>query len=179
MADLELRSVGPIPYLAAAAAAATAAAAALKNWRLGTWVGDGLTAPSPRCIEGGEKLAEWKEWTLEGAGDPAGLKLAEGFIRFSFCLRLQNQTRTTSFSIHRLSEIYCISSEVGLGLALKARSRFSLTVVSIEVRFFRRRETASLPINPRLVGVPKPPMPPIPGGPPTPDPGDTRLLEFE
>ena len=79
---LELRSVGP-PHLWAAAAAA-AAAAALKNWRLGTWVGGGLTAPSSRCMDGGEKLAEWKEWILEGAGEPAGLKFADGFIRFSF-----------------------------------------------------------------------------------------------
>merc|ERR1719273_1408618 len=43
-------------------------------------------------------------------------------------------------------------------MALKARSRFSLTVVSIEVRFLRRRDTASLPTRlPRL--VPWPPRP--------------------
>ena len=67
-------------------------------------MGGGETGPSGRlCMDGGEKLAEWKEWTLDGAGEPAGLMLADGFIRFSFCLRLQNQTRTTSFSMHKLS----------------------------------------------------------------------------
>ena len=49
-------------------------------------MGGGETGPSGRCILGGEKLAEWKEWTLDGAGEPAGLILAEGFILFSFCL---------------------------------------------------------------------------------------------
>ena len=50
---------------------------------------------------------------------------------------LQNQTRTTSFSIQRLSPIIRISSEVGFGFLMKARSSATLTVLSIEVRFLR------------------------------------------
>lgn len=71
------------------------------------------------------------------------IPLAGGFIRFSFWRLLQNQTLTTSFSIERLSASIEISSEVGLGFWMKARSRATRTLVSIEVRFFRRRPTAS------------------------------------
>ena len=39
-----------------------------------------------------------------------------GFIRFSFCLLLQNQTLTTSFSMQSPSATKEISSDVGLGL---------------------------------------------------------------
>uniref|UniRef100_A0A0E9T394 Uncharacterized protein n=1 Tax=Anguilla anguilla TaxID=7936 RepID=A0A0E9T394_ANGAN len=37
------------------------------------------------------------------------------YILFSFCRRLQNQTRTTSFSMPSCSDIIVISSELGLG----------------------------------------------------------------
>lgn len=61
-----------------------------------------------------------------------------GFILFSFCRLLQNQTLTTSFSIQRLSASIVISSDVGFGLAMNAFSKATLTLVSIEVLFFRR-----------------------------------------
>lgn len=66
-----------------------------------------------------------------------------GLIRFSFCLRLQNQTRTTSFSIPRLSANMEISSDVGFGFLIKAFSNARRTVVSIEVLFFLRRPIVS------------------------------------
>ena len=62
-----------------------------------------------------------------------------GFMRFSFWRRLQNQTLTTSFSIHNESESRDISSDVGLGFCRKARSSDTRTVVSMLVRFLRRR----------------------------------------
>lgn len=61
-----------------------------------------------------------------------------GFILFSFCLLLQNHTLTTSFSIQRLSASIVISSDVGFGFAMKAFSKATLTLVSIDVLFFRR-----------------------------------------
>lgn len=64
-------------------------------------------------------------------------------MRFSFCLRLQNHTRTTSFSIDRLSANTDISSDVGLGFALNAFSNEYLMDVSIDVRFLRRLPMAS------------------------------------
>ena len=63
-----------------------------------------------------------------------------GLIRFSFCLRLQNHTRITSFSIFKLSASTVISSEVGLGFDKKLFSNDTLIVVSILVLFFRRRD---------------------------------------
>ena len=63
---------------------------------------------------------------------------AGGFMRFSFCLRLQNQTLITSFSIHNELANIVISSEVGLGFCKNARSSDTLTVVSMLVRFFLR-----------------------------------------
>lgn len=66
-----------------------------------------------------------------------------GLIRFSFCLLLQNQTLTTSFSIVKLSASIAISSEVGLGFCRKAFSSATRTVVSMLVRFLRRRPIAS------------------------------------
>ena len=57
--------------------------------------------------------------------------------------RLQNQTRTTSFSMQRERPSMEISSEVGFGLCRKARSRATRTPVSMEVRFFRRRPIES------------------------------------
>lgn len=68
---------------------------------------------------------------------------AGGLILFSFCLLLQNHTLTTSFSIHKLSARMDISSEVGLGFARKAFSKATLTLVSIDVRFFLRLPMAS------------------------------------
>ena len=64
-------------------------------------------------------------------------KAALGLILFSFCLLLQNQTLTTSRSMLRLSETNAISSLVGLGLELKALSKATLMVVSMEVLFLR------------------------------------------
>ena len=57
--------------------------------------------------------------------------------------RLQNQTRTTSFSMLRLSATYAISSDVGLGFWLNALSRAIRTVVSMEVLFLRLRPNVS------------------------------------
>ena len=75
----------------------------------------------------------------EGDPDPPSSYPAElGLRRFSFCLRLQNQTRTTSRSMFRLSDTKAISSPVGFGFWLKARSSAIRIVVSIEVRFFLR-----------------------------------------
>lgn len=79
---------------------------------------------------------------IPGIGELPGL-LELGFIRFSFCLRLQNHTRTTSFSIHNPSDIYWTSSLVGFGFELKARSSATLIALSMDVRFFRRRASAS------------------------------------
>jgi len=65
-------------------------------------VGGGETGPSGRCIPpilGGEKLAEWKEWTLDGAGEPAGLILAEGFILF-FLLPSVTEPNAYNFFFH-------------------------------------------------------------------------------
>jgi hypothetical protein len=59
-----------------------------------------------------------------------------GFMRFSFWRRLQNQTRTTSFSIHNESANNVISSEVGCGCCRNALSSDTRTVVSILVLFF-------------------------------------------
>ena len=57
--------------------------------------------------------------------------------------RLQNQTRTTSFSMHKESASIVISSEFGFGFWRNAFSNAILTVVSIDVRFFLRRPMAS------------------------------------
>lgn len=58
------------------------------------------------------------EQLSKGEGDPeleAGAPGAGGLILFSFCLRLQNHTRTTSFSMQRESANIVISSLVGFG----------------------------------------------------------------
>lgn len=73
-------------------------------------------------------------------GDPTA---DGGLILFSFCLLLQNHTLTTSFSMHKLSARSEISSDVGLGFAMKAFSKATLTLVSIEVLFFLRLPMAS------------------------------------
>ncbi|KAH9527178.1 Beta-1,4-galactosyltransferase 3 [Dermatophagoides farinae] len=52
--------------------------------------------------------------------------------------RTHNQTRTTSFSIHNASANIQISSDVGFGFCMNARSNETRTVVSILVRFLRR-----------------------------------------
>lgn len=56
---------------------------------------------------------------------------------------LQNHTRTTSFSIPRLSARSEISSDVGFGFCKNAFSSATRTLVSIEVRFFLRLPIAS------------------------------------
>ena len=78
-----------------------------------------------------------------GRGELHGEFAALGFSRFSFCRRLQNQTLTTSFSMQRPSLMYCTSSLVGLGLLLNARSSATRMVLSMLVRFLRRRASAS------------------------------------
>lgn len=52
-------------------------------------------------------------------------------------------TRITSFSMFKFSARIEISSDVGFGFWMKALSSATLTVVSIEVRFFLLRPTAS------------------------------------
>lgn len=69
-------------------------------------------------------------------GVPVGLSDSNGLTRFSFCLRLQNHTLTTSRSIQSWSDREPISSLVGLLLIIKAFSRAPRTVVSMDVRFF-------------------------------------------
>ena len=85
---------------------------------------------------------------------------------------LQNQTRTTSFSMANPSARRTISSDVGFGLARKAFSRATRTLVSIDVLFFRRRPRPSLlpPAEPSGddSGPPTPPTPPPPPPPPPP-----------
>lgn len=49
----------------------------------------------------------------------AALPLLGGLILFSFCRRLQNHTRITSFSMFSWSAIMVISSEVGFWFCLK------------------------------------------------------------
>ena len=56
---------------------------------------------------------------------------------------LQNQTRTTSFSMPRLLATYWISSDVGFEFCANARSIAMRTVVSIDVRFFLLRPILS------------------------------------
>lgn len=70
-------------------------------------------------------------------------------MRFSFWRRLQNQTRTTSFSMHSELPSKVISSDVGFGFCRKARSNATRVLVSILVRFLRRRplrESGPLPL---------------------------------
>lgn len=69
----------------------------------------------------------------------SGLSGCPGCERFSFWRRLQNQTRTTSFSMHKFSAKFVISWLVGFELMKKAFSSASRTDVSIDVRFLRRR----------------------------------------
>lgn len=70
-----------------------------------------------------------------------------GLIRFSFWRRLQNHTRTTSFSIQRRSANWVISSLVGFGFTMNAFSKAPRTDVSIDVRFFRLRPIVSGVVN--------------------------------
>lgn len=74
--------------------------------------------------------------------DSVGLSRS-GLTLFSFCRRLQYQTRTTSFSMYRLSAKFAISSLVGFGFIMKARSSETRTLVSIDVRFLRLRPIVS------------------------------------
>lgn len=94
----------------------------------------------------GEKRGESedipKKPELDPFNDSVGLS-ESGFTRFSFWRRLQYQTRTTSFSMQRLSASAVISSLVGFGFIMKALSRETLTLVSMDVRFLRRRPIAS------------------------------------
>lgn len=64
-------------------------------------------------------------------------------IRFSFWRRLQNQTRTTSFSMESCSAIKEISSELGLGLSWNLFSSVERMLVSMLVRFFLFRPNIS------------------------------------
>jgi len=74
---------------------------------------------------------------------PMGDRDAAGLMRFSFCLLLQNQTLTTSFSMFKLSPMIRISSDVGLGFLMNAFSRATLTVFSMDVLFFLRLPKSS------------------------------------
>lgn len=71
-------------------------------------------------------------------------KLQNFIFKFKYSsYLLQNQTRTTSFSMLRLSARIVISSEVGLGFCMKAFSKAIRTLVSIDVLFFLRLPIAS------------------------------------
>ena len=65
-------------------------------------------------------------------------------MRFSFCRRLQNQTRTTSFSNWSESAREAISWADGFGCLWKCCSRAPLTLTSIDVRFLRFRPWAAI-----------------------------------
>ena len=67
-----------------------------------------------------------------------------GVILFSFCLLLQNQTLTTSFSSWRLSARLVISCAEGFGFLLKCCSRAPLIETSMLVLFFRFRPWAAI-----------------------------------
>ena len=74
----------------------------------------------------------------EGDPDPPSSYPAElGLRRFSFCLRLQNHTLTTSFSSWRESARLEISWAAGLGFLQKCCSSAPLMETSMEVLFFR------------------------------------------
>lgn len=75
-----------------------------------------------------------------------------GVILFSFCLRLQNHTRTTSFSSCRLSAKDVISCAEGFGCLWKCCSKAPFTDTSILVLFFRFLPCAA--ILSILVGLP-------------------------
>uniref|UniRef100_A0A182J5K4 Uncharacterized protein n=1 Tax=Anopheles atroparvus TaxID=41427 RepID=A0A182J5K4_ANOAO len=75
-----------------------------------------------------------------------------GVMRFSFCRRLQNHTRTTSFSSCRLSASDEISCADGFGCLWKCCSSAPFTDTSMLVRFFRFRPWAA--ILSMLVGEP-------------------------
>ena len=75
----------------------------------------------------------------ESTGESVPVPGGGGLMRFSFCLLLQNQTLTTSFSIHKELPNIVISSDVGLGFDKKALSSATRVLVSILVRFFLRR----------------------------------------
>lgn len=97
-------------------------------------------------------------WTGVIGGDrgdeSCALKFDGGLILFCFCLRLQNHTRTTSFSIFSWSATPVISSEEGLGFCWKLFSRATRILVSILVLFFLLLATDSgdrlLPLPPGL-----------------------------
>lgn len=91
------RLIPPMDPLAAAAATA-ATAALFKIWLEVMEVADVLVALM-LCT-----ICNW-----------GPVRELGGLILFSFCRRLQNQTRTTSFSIVRLSASMEISSEEGFG----------------------------------------------------------------
>jgi len=65
-------------------------------------------------------------------------RLDGGLMRFSFCRRLQNHTRTTSLSICKLSANIVTSSDVGFEFTRKLFSSATRIDVSMLVRFFRR-----------------------------------------
>ncbi len=107
------------------------------NIRLQSMEGGGVSALT---------LPTW-EYTSSGVcGTPGGV------ILFSFCLRLQNQTLTTSFSSCRLSAREVISWAEGLGHFKKWLSNAPLTLTSMEVRFLRFLPWAA--ILSMLVGLP-------------------------
>lgn len=57
--------------------------------------------------------------------------VAENFIRFCFCLWLQNQTRTTFFFNSNFFAMIAIFSDVGLGYRVKAKQNVWLTTCEI------------------------------------------------
>lgn len=61
--------------------------------------------------------------------------MAENFIRFCFCLWLQNHTRTTFFLSSSLSAICAIFSPDGRGCTAKYASRERFSGAAMDVRF--------------------------------------------
>ena len=84
-------------------------------------------------------------WPPTGSTPSSGYSpMLGGVILFSFCLLLQNQTLTTSFSSWRLSARLVISCAEGFGFLLKCCSRAPLIETSMLVRFFRFRPWAAI-----------------------------------
>ena len=99
------------------------------------------------CISWWGWYPPWPGWPMWPGGIPSIISppiVFGGVIRFSFWRRLQNHTRTTSFSNCRESASDVISWADGFGCLWKWDSRAPLTDTSMLVRFFRFRPCAAI-----------------------------------
>ncbi|TNN38284.1 hypothetical protein EYF80_051556 [Liparis tanakae] len=86
-----------------------------------------ITAELTCCAETGGDLGQTRALCVTPGGvwqdRGGGVVLLDGLMRFSFCRRLQNQTRITSFSMVSWSAMSRISSEVGFWFWRRKRAR--------------------------------------------------------